>query len=263
MIVGVTAWRGHGATTVATLLAAAESIRGLRPWLIEADPAGGILAARLELDSRPATGPGGSASAGLEHVAFPEARHAITLFERFSDAAAEWSGVRVVTAPGDPFRAWACHLPRIPWAPLLRDLDGPVVVDLGRARGGAPNAALLAQLDVLLVVTSADLAAVVSTIEWSDSRGRVSPADAGLALDVTRVVVVDSPDTRLKTTHTDAESELGERFAAWLPWAPSAVDLVERGAGFADRRLRRQPLISAVESLADRIDQWAGGEAAA
>lgn len=255
MIVGVTAWRGGGASTVATLLAASWSTRGLRPWLIEADSAGGTLAARLELERAP--------GAGLEQIAFPESRSANTPFDRFAAAASEWAGVRVVTAPGDPFRAWACHLPRLPWAPLLRELDDPVVVDLGRARGGAPHAALLAQLDVLLVATSTDLAAVVSTIEWADSRGRVSPADAGLALDVTRVVVVDSPGGRIKVTRTDAESELGERFAAWLPWAPGTVDLVERGARSVDRRLRRQPLIAAIEALAGRIDEWAGEEAAA
>ena len=33
--------------------------------------------------------------------------------ERFAAASATFAGMRVVTAPGDPFRAWACHLPRL------------------------------------------------------------------------------------------------------------------------------------------------------
>ena len=37
---------------------------------------------------------------------------------------------------------------RVPWAPALRELDGPVLVDLGRLRGGAPVDAVLAQWPV-------------------------------------------------------------------------------------------------------------------
>ena len=106
MIVGVTSWRGTGATTTALGLAAAFVARGERPWLVEADPAGGVLAARLP---RHTVQPG-----GLGRVAFPDRRS--SAHERFVAAATDVAGMRVVTAAGDPFRAWACHSPRAPWA---------------------------------------------------------------------------------------------------------------------------------------------------
>jgi hypothetical protein len=254
VIVGIGGWRGTGATTLATVVASGLAARGRSPWLIEADPAGGVLAARLDLSST---------AGGLERIAFPDGRAAGTAVERLADAATVVNGTRVVTSPGDPFRAWACHLPRLPWAPLLRELDEPVLVDLGRIRGAAPNAPLLAQLDVLILVASSDAVAVVSSIEWAGAHGRVSPGDAGLALDITRIAVVETPGSQSSVSRTDVETELGDRFAGWLPWSPTAVDLVERGAAFGDRRLRRQPLVHAVDAVIDRLETWASDEVAA
>ena len=243
VIVGVGTWRGLGATTTALGLAVRLAARGERPWLIEADPAGGLLSARSE-----GRGRGRRARArrlpqrsGHRHV------------DRFDAAAEWWNGVRVVSAPGDPFRAWACHQPRLAWASALRELDGPVIVDVGRVRGGAPIADVLGQLDVLLLTVTPDVVELVTTVEWAAQRGRCSALDVGLVVDITRIVVVDAPDRPAPASRTSVEHELGDRFAGWLPWCPSAVDLLRRGAPDTDRRLRRQPWVQSLDALVDRL----------
>jgi hypothetical protein len=247
VIVGVGAWRGVGATSTAVLIASRLVARGERPWLIEADPAGGVLAARLEL---------ADVSGALESIAFPAQRGPSV--DRFAQAATTWCGIRVVGAPGDPFRAWTCHQPRLAWAPTLRELDGPVIVDLGRVRGGGPIDALLQQLDVLLMISSADIVDLVSTNEWATLHGRAAATDHGLAVDIARVVVVDAPiaTTGSRATRSMVDYELGDRLAGWLPWSSDALDLVRRGVVSTDRRLRRQLLIGATDHLVDRLRAW-------
>jgi hypothetical protein len=253
MIVGVGAWRGVGASTAALAIATSLAAQGRRPWLIEADPAGGVLAARLHVDP--------SRAGSLERLAFPTARS--TSIDRFEAAAAHMNGMRVITAPGDPFRAWGCHVPRLSWAPVLHELDAPVVVDLGRLHGGAPNAALLAQLDLLLLVANADTVSLVASMEWADSLGKAAPTDAGLPLDLTRVAIVDAPMVAERVGRIDAETELGDRFAGWLPWAPEAVVALHRGNAGSDRRARRQPLTQAADQLVVRLAHWLHAEVAA
>jgi hypothetical protein len=257
VIVGIGSWRGTGATTTALLVAAsiAASTDGDAPcWLVEADPAGGVLAARLQIPPH--------AAGGLERIAFPTSRSTSTV-ERFAEAAARLGGLRVVTAPGEPFRAWACHTPRLAWAPALRELDGPVIVDLGTIRGGAPHTALLGQLDLLLLTASVDPVSLVATSAWIDSLGRVSPADAGLPIDIGRVLVVDEPSSSGRLGRLTVERELGGRLAGWIPWAPAVIDAVHRGVPLTDRRLRRQPLVHAVEELAARLPGWVDRRVAA
>jgi hypothetical protein len=253
MIIGVGSWKGIGASTTALAIAASMAARGSEPWLIEADPAGGSLAARLLLDR---------AHAGsLERLAFPTTRG--TTIDRFEHAAVQVAGMRVVTAPGDPFRAWGCHVPRLAWTAMLRELDAPVVVDLGRLHGGAPNAALLAHLDLLLLVANPDIVSLAASMEWANALGKSSPVDAGLHLDLTRIAIVDAPTVAERVGRTEVETELGHRFAGWLPWAPDAVQLLHRGATFADRRVRRQPLVSATDHLVARLQRWLTNEVAA
>jgi hypothetical protein len=253
MIIGVGSWRGVGASTTALAIAASMAARGQQPWLIEADPAGGSLAARLQL----VAGEAGS----LERLAFPTARGAT--IDRFEDAATHLAGMRIVTAPGDPFRAWGCHVPRLAWASMLRELDAPVVVDLGRLHGGAPNTSLLAQLDLLLLVTNPDTVSLAASMQWADALGKAAPVDIGLPLDLTRIAIVDAPTVNERVSRTEVETELGERFAGWLPWSPDTVQLLHRGAAFADRRIRRQPMASATDYLVARLLRWLTDEVAA
>ena len=239
MIIAVGGWRGVGATTAAlltaTCLAAADDAGA---WLVEADPAGGVLAGRMEVPSH--------CLGGLERVAFPTER--ITVIESLTSVALVNGNLRVVLGPADPFRAFACYQPRIPWTPALRDLPGSVVVDVGTVRAGSPVWPVLAQADLVLIVSSPETSAAVAAAEWVQAAGRISPTDPGLLDVAARIVFVDSP-AGIAFTKSTLRADLGQRCAAWLPWEPSTVDLVHRGAAANDRRLRRSSLMGAVNQM--------------
>lgn len=239
MIIAVGSWRGTGATTAAllaaTCLAAADEVGG---WLIEADPAGGVIAGRLRLPQH--------SIGGLERVAFPTER--IPVPDAFEAVAHVVGELRVVSAPADPFRAFACHQPRMPWVPTLRDLPGSVVIDVGTLRAGTPVWPLLALADVVLLVASPEISAAVAAAEWVQAAGRMSPADPGLLEPKARIVFVDSP-IGVAFPRARLQAELREQCVGWLPWEPPTVDLVHRGATADNRRLRRSALIAAVNQM--------------
>ena len=239
MIVAVGSWRGVGATTtallVATCLAAADE-QGA--WLVEADPAGGSIAGRMQL--QPHT------IGGLEQVAFPTERGSVV--EAMHAVAHSDGNLRVVSAPADPFRAYACHQPRMPWASALHDLPGAVVVDVGRLRASTPVWPLLHQADIILLVSSPEVSSAVAGAEWVHAGGRVSPTDPGLTNGNARLVFVDAPGGMAFPGAT-LQAELREQCAGFLPWEPATVDLVHRGAAATARRLRRSALMAAVNQL--------------
>ena len=228
-----------GATTTALLTAtclATEDAAGA--WLIEADPAGGVLAGRLDVAPQ--------CLGGLERVAFPTERLAVT--EALAATAHVHGDLRMVLGPGDPFRAFSCHQPRVPWVPALCDLPGSVVVDVGTVRAGSPVWPLLAQADVVLLVSSPEVSSAVAATEWVQAAGRVSPGDPGLLATPARIVFVDAP-AGIAMTKSNLLADLGAQCAGWLPWEPATVDLVHRGAGSNDRRLRRSSLMNAVSHM--------------
>ena len=240
MIIAVGSWRGIGATSTALLLAtclAAADEQGA--WLIEADPAGGSIAGRMQLQPH--------SIGGLERVAFPTERHSVV--EALSAAAHTNGPLRIVSAPADPFRAHACHQPRMPWAASLADLPGAVVVDVGRLRATTPVWPLLHQADTVLLVSSPEVSAAVAATEWVHAAGRVSPADPGLARPNARLAFVNAPGGIAFPSAT-LQAELREQCAGFLPWEPATLDLVHRGAAANDRRLRRSTLMAAVSQLA-------------
>jgi hypothetical protein len=239
MIIAVTSWRGVGATTVALFLAACMAEHD-DAWLIEADPAGGTLAGRMQFT--------GDELGGLERVAFPM-DHALPV-ESLHAVAQHRGLLHIVTTPADPFRGHACHSPRVPWVPALLDLPGMVVVDAGRVRAGTPARPLLAMADVVVLVTSPEVSAAVSTAEWVQATGRVSAGDSGLDDVEVRVVVVDAPGGVGFTRSTLRT----ERWTAWLPWDPGAVDLLHRGVDVDDRRLRRSALVSSTRDLVRSLE---------
>ncbi len=243
MIVTVGSWRGTGATTVALLAAVSAAADG-PVWFIEADPAGGVLAGRMVLDSE--------AVGGLERVAFgPGHNSALDAFESVSQRLGD---LRVVTAPADPFRAHACHLPRVPWVHLLDELPGLVVVDIGRVRAGSPALAVVRRSDRFLLVTVPEVSAVVASAEWLASAGRVSADDTEVAGPEVRMMVVDAPGG-VGFTRTTLERELADQWGGWVPWEPPTVDLVHRGAAPDDRRLRRSPLMRALATAVSVPDR--------
>jgi hypothetical protein len=242
MIVAVGSWRGIGTTTTALLAASCLATReGTESWLVEADPAGGALAGRMQLSP--------DTVGGLERVAFPPER--LAPLAAFESVAHQVGGLRIVTAPSDPFRAHACHQPRLPWIASLRELGDNVVVDAGRLRSGTPTWPILTSADIVLLVASPEVSAAVSTSEWMQAHGRVSPADPGIAPGNVRIVFVDSP-AGVSFPRTTVHIEFRDQSATWLPWEPATVDLIHRGARADDRRLRRSTLIaSAIRLTAD------------
>ncbi len=239
MIVAVTSWRGTGTTTTALALATSAARSADGAWLVEADPAGGVLAGRMHLAT--------ITVGGLERVAFPADRCSVV--EALYDVAHQQGRLRMVTAPADPFRAYACHRPRAPWGDALTELSGVVVIDIGRLRAGSPVWPLVQRADVLLAVSSPEVSAAVAAGEWLRAAGRVAPSEPGFAGNA-RLVVVDAP-CGVAFPRAGMLAELGDACAGWLPWDPAAVDLLHRGATADDRRLQRSPLMGAAARLMD------------
>lgn len=253
MIIGWSAWRGSGATTAAlamAMLAAADHDRPV--WLIEADPAGGVLAARLGIDR---------SVGGLESLAFPAgpSPHIASTQESFGGAAATSGRLHLVPAPGDAFRAWSCHTPRTDWATALIDLEGDVVIDLGRMRSGSPVGPLLDHLDLLLLVAADDMVSLAAAVDWVEARGRVAPQATALAHDITRIVVADVPGSAEPISWSASLDELGDRLAGRLPWAPATAAALNSGSPIGSRQLRRDPLLAAVRHLTSHCRQVVDG----
>lgn len=244
MIIAVTSWRGVGTTTTALVLAAALAVTD-ETWLVEADPAGGVLSGRLHVAAKEL--------GALERLSFPTG----STVPSVDELAHHRGALHVLTAPVDPFRASACHTPRMPWSSSLRELGRDVVLDVGRMRQGTPAWSLLTLADVVVSVLSPEVGAAVASAEWLRAAGRVSSSDPGLDVDDVRMAAVASPGG-VAFDRTALADEFGERWGAWLPWEPAVVDLVERGAGLDDRRLRRSALVAActelAESLARRVE---------
>lgn len=244
MIVALAGWRGSGATTASLLLASALSALSEREvdaaWLVEADPAGGVLAGRIRLSP--------AALGGLEQLSFPPGGVAVE-----PDAVAARAGaMSMLLGPTDPFRADACHRSRLPLIERLSRLDAPVVIDLGRLRAGSPARPLLERADAVLVVTSPEVSAAVSTVEWLQAQGRVSALEASLDSAELSMLVVEAP-SGVSFPQSTVMAELGDRLAGWFPWEPTTVDELHRGVPIADRRLRRSALARAATRLAGRL----------
>ncbi len=250
MIVGVGCWRGSGATTTALLLAAALAEVGAAPWLVEADAAGGVLATRCGLRADEL---GGRDGIGVELLARRRGSDADDADDEFGRAAVSIGDVALVPMPADPFRAHGCLSARSSWIDLLPTLVEPVVIDVGRFRPGAVPWSVLDRLDVLLVVTSAEATALVAGDDWLENGGRMTAADTGLAADIGRLVVVDAPVAGTTFSEATATAELGDRLAGWIPWSPSAVELLHCGAGLSDRRAGRRGFAAAARRLAANV----------
>ncbi len=242
--IAVTSWRGIGTTTSALLLgaasAAADPSRSV--LVIEADPAGGVLAARSPvLQGR---------AGGLNQVAFPVV--SMALREQWAAAAVEIGDASVVPGIGDSFQAWsAVAAPTSDWIGNLSKAADLVIVDIGTVRGQSPAWRIACAADLVVAVCSPDPVSVVSTLEWGTSRGKSMPGVEALASDTARLLVVDAPVVgRERFDAATVSAEVGDRLIGWWPWDPALVDSVLRGAGWAHRSVRRSPLAAAVSATA-------------
>jgi len=238
MIVAVGGWRGCGATTVALALASTWASSHGEAWLVEADPAGGVLSGRVDMDAR--------SVGGLERVAFPVDR--CLAVDSFYEVAYRLGGLSMVSAPVDPFRAHSCHHPRVSWVPSLAELGEFVVVDVGRIRAATVAWDVLSIADVVVVVSSPEVSSVVSSAEWIHAVGRISPRDPGIDEGVARLCIVESPGG-ICFPRASLLADLGGVCVGWIPWDPAAVDLLHRGAAVGNRGYRRGGLIPAIDRL--------------
>lgn len=217
MIIAVTAWRGFGATTLALAIARHIAGQGDDAWLIEADPAGGVLSGRVTLD-RATVG-------GLERVAFPPERRAPV--ELLHEVAHHAGALHIVTAPLDPFGAGLCHRPRVQWHDALAELSGTVVLDLGRWRAGSAAWPLLLSADEIVCILAPEVGAAVATREWQLADARSAPGEPGVPSGRLRLAVVDAPGG-VAFPRSALLADLGDSCLGWVPWDPSDVAAIHR-----------------------------------
>ena len=163
---------GPGATTLAVALAATWARPGRSPFLVEADPDGGVLAARFGLGHRPSL-----TELGVR------GRSAICADDL-------WPAAQALAAPGadDPVPVVVAHSsadqcqaalrtvgPRL--GALLESLpDHDVVADVGRLRPGSPAMPVVEEASLVLVVLRPrleDIDAVAQRITALNERGAV------------------------------------------------------------------------------------------
>ena len=236
-MIAVGSWRGVGATTSALLLAAGFAAAGVEAWMVEADPAGGVLIGRAP--SLRGT------KASLAAAAFVERSGQL---DEFIFTSRPFAGAHVFTGASDSFEAWSSVASaRYDWVAQLSRLPGVCIVDVGSLRGGqVPTWSVLDIADAVVLVTSADPVSCMSTVQWAEAKGQSAPGVAGLALDNSRVLIVDAPITAGERFGPAVLSELGDRCAGWWPWEPRTVDAVYRGADLSHRSVRRTSLVQAV-----------------
>lgn len=239
MLVALASVKGSpGVTTTGLALAAAWP--AARRLLIEADPAGGDLATRLNLP--PAPGLMGLAAAARHDIG-PDAvwRHAHHL----------GGGLHVLTAPAGGEQASACLAALAATPVLARFADGrePVVIaDCGRLDPGTPALPLArhAQLTVLLARPHlGDLAHLAQRI----------PGLAGAGLELA-VLLAASP-RRLPSEATypapEVAATLGIPVLGQLPADEHGVALLNRSPAGLPRGGRLVPLLRTARGLAGTL----------
>jgi cellulose biosynthesis protein BcsQ len=235
--VGSAGVKGTGVSTSAFTVAAALAGHGPVTY-VEADPSGGSLLSRCTdlraagdlYDAAMSRDPGGLAS----------------IVQRLGD-------VDVVPSWGRPFRTLqALSRPRVPWELLFDEVEGTVVVDLGRLYPGAPTFGVLNAMDVIVLVAPPEPGAVAATMEWAIRGGRDSGGDVGVAVD--RIVMITNEvvgrRSRVSVTPREMASLQGPPYLGHLPHDETAVELLHRGASMQHKSLRRRPFGESAATIA-------------
>jgi hypothetical protein len=221
--VAVTQLRGGpGGTTFALGLAAVASEHG-QGWLIEADPAGGVLLGRC----RPLDG-----ARSLVDLAFPGPQAPRAPSELAASAAQSLGRTSVIVGPEQPTTAFECVArPKHRWPASLRLLPGWVVVDCGRMFPGTPSLEVLRYADVVVVVTPPEGGDVYRFTQWATEGQRVVESP---------LLVTSGPG---RFAPRQLARDVGEQYLVPVPHAPREVDLLERGASTSHRLLYRSELV--------------------
>jgi MinD-like ATPase involved in chromosome partitioning or flagellar assembly len=219
-----------GATTLAVLLAWCWRDDDRGRFVIEADPEGGVLAAR------------GHHSSGLTHepglLSLAAARDGSTGARLHQHAQALGDGVELVAGPPGPAQAEAClRALGEPAVSAIRRAGLNVVVDCGRLHPNSPALPWARAADRTLLVVRPCLDEVVALRP-------VAERLTAVGVDVGLVCVGDRPFDPVEVAEQAALPLLGV-----VPDDPAAAAAVTR-RGLGDRRLRRSGLVRAVERLA-------------
>ena len=142
----------QGATTTALGLAACWPRAEAVPVVVEADPSGGDLAARWDLEARP-----GLAEAGAAAAAADQPGPGVLTAGAQQIAVAGREVTVVCASMGGSEVAPALAVLTAPGSKALVDPDGWVVADVGRLDEASPAWPLVAAADCTVVVARADL----------------------------------------------------------------------------------------------------------
>ena len=219
-----------GATTLAVLLAWCWPDRERSRIVMEADPDGGVLAAR------------GHDSSGLTHepglLSLAAARDGSAEARLRQHAQALGDGVELVAGPPGPAQAEAClRALGEAAAGAIQRAPVNVVVDCGRLHPSSPALPWARVAERTLLVVRPRLDEVVALRP-------VAERLTGVGVDLGLVCVGDRPFDPVEVAE-----QAGLPLLAVLPDDPAAAATVTR-RGLADRRLRRAGLVRAVERLA-------------
>ena len=237
-VVALGSVRSCAVTTLSAALAATWPDRR-RVLLVEADPAGGTLAARAGWPEEP----------GLVSLAAAARRGGDP--QMIWEHCQQMAGGRAVLAGPAPAEEAASALGMLgPLLSRLGELDSDVVVDCGRLDPGSAALALWEGAERSVLVARPRIADLQAVATWLERRP-VPPSRLGL------VVVGDGP-------YPDEEiaDALGAEILSHVAWDPRAAEVLLSAAA-SSRKLRVAPLVRAARTLADRLAAERSGTATA
>lgn len=222
---------GSPGVTLTALVLAATWPSHRRCLLVEADPFGGVLAARYGLGDTPSL----SSLAADSRRGFDDdvvLRHTQYLP----------GGVSVLVGPGTPNEAHAVlrdvTTALIAWSSVQREFD--VIIDCGRIPLGSSTVGFIGEVGEGLVLTRPTLDQLRPAAHCVAGLNRGS-GDVGLLL------MGDKP-----YGPTEVTAALGERVVGSVVWDPRTAAVLT-GARGSVRDLRRSPLVRSVATLATRL----------
>ena len=230
MIVLCSAHGSPGVTTAALALAGTWP-QDRRCLVIEADPSGGVIAARYGLADTP----------GLSSLA-AVARQGLNDETVWSHVQSLPGGVPALLGPpsGDEAHAVLRDVAGVlgGWCAAQDDVD--IIVDCGRTWSASPTTGMLASADVVLLLARPSLdqlrpaGARLASLETSEARARMllvgtSPYGAG-----------------------EVSATMGVEVGGVIAWDPRTAAVLEGTRGSV-RDLRRSPLVRSAATLTDRL----------
>jgi MinD-like ATPase involved in chromosome partitioning or flagellar assembly len=233
----------HGAPGATTLALLAAGCWPRPAVVVEADPAGGVLAVRYGLGRTP----------GLADLAAAVDTHAPAQ-ALWNSAQALPGGLRVVVAPesGEVTVGILDDVagPLARWCMRLEDVD--VIVDCGRTPPGSPSVALMGAADAVLVVARS------TADQLYPSAHRVHALAAQTGCEHLGLVLVGGRPHRPEEVVT----QLRVPVLGVVDDDPRSAQAFAAG-GPAGRALRRSPLVRSVQGLVDDLAALLGVSAVA